>query len=125
MSSAYTPLGTFLHKGDADKVRELLAREGLNVTVRAAGDGPQGWLKAPGQTGFVVWVQGADPKVAMETCLRVMAEAFPGTAPHCEVCGGAVATHDISVISGGKRMTRHLCAACYGEEILPPFPDQL
>ncbi len=124
MSSAYIPLGTFLRKGDAEKVRELLAREGLNTTVRAAGDSPPGWLKAPGQKGYELWVEGADPKVAMEIFRRVTAEAFPVTAPYCEVCGTNVAKHHITIIGGGKRTTRHLCAACYGEDIFPPRPDQ-
>ncbi len=124
MSNAYTPLGTFLHKADADKMRELLAREGLNATVRAAGDSPPGWLKAPGEKGFTLWVQGADPKAAMEISLRLHKEAFPPTAPYCEVCGSNVAIHHLTNISGGKRTTRHLCAACYGEDIFPPRPDR-
>ena len=129
MTSAYTSLGSFLHQADADKMRELLAREGLNATVRAAGDGPPGysppaWLKAPGEKGFALWVQGADPKTAEETFLRLYKEAFPSTAPYCAVCGSNFATHHITTISGGKRTTRHLCEACYGEDILPPLPDQ-
>ena len=124
MSSAYTPLGTFLHKATADRIRDLLAREGLNATVRAAGDSPPGWLKAPGQIGFEVWVQGVDHQVAMEAFHRVAAEACPATGPYCEVCGSNVATYHLSTISGGKRTVRHLCDACYGEEIFPPLPDQ-
>jgi hypothetical protein len=129
MSGAYTSLGTFLHKADAGKMRELLAREGLNATVRAAGDGPPGysppaWLKAAGEKGFTLWVQGADPKIAEETFLRLLKGAFPATAPHCDVCGSNVATHHITTIGGEKRTTRHLCEACYGENIFPPLPDQ-
>ncbi len=127
MSSDYTSLGTFLRKAHADKMRELLAREGLNATVRAEADGPPGysppaWLKGPGEEGVTLWVHAADPKVAMETFLRVMAEAFPGT--HCEVCGAHHAKHTLYTISGGKRTTRHLCAKCYGEDIFPPRPDR-
>jgi hypothetical protein len=129
MSSAYTSLGSFLHKADADKMRELLAREGLNATVRAARDGPPGysppaWLKGSGEKGFTLWVQGADPKIAEETFLRLRKEAFPPTAPHCDVCGINVATRTIYTFSGGKRTARHLCDACHGEEIFPPLPDQ-
>ncbi len=123
MSGEYTPVGTFLHKADAEKCRELLVREGLNATVRPEGDSPPGWLKAPGQKGFVVWVQGADRKVAEETTCRVLKEVFPATAPYCEVCGRNVATHHITTIGGGKRTTRHLCEACYGDDIFPPLPD--
>ncbi len=129
MSSGYTSLGTFLHKAHAEKMRELLAREGLNATVRAAGDGPPGhsppaWLKAPGEKGFRLWVQSADPKIAEETFLRLLKEAFPPTAPHCEICGKNTATHHITTIAGGKRTVRHLCTACYVEDILPPLPDR-
>jgi hypothetical protein len=129
MSSDFISLGTFLHKAHADKIRELLAREGLNASVRAARDGPPGysppaWLKGSGEKGFTLWVQGADPKIAEETFLRLRKEAFPPTAPYCDVCGNNSATHHITTIAGGKRTTRHLSDACYGEEIFPPLPDQ-
>src|SRR5664279_5541964 len=129
MSSDYTPLGGFLHKAHADKMRELLAREGLNATVRAAPDGPPGysppaWLKGPGEKGFTLWVQGADPKIAEETFLRLRKEAFPRPAPYCEVCSGNSATHHITTMGGGKRKARHLCDACYGEEMFPSLPGQ-
>jgi hypothetical protein len=124
MSSTYTSLGTFLHKAQADKMRELLAREGLNASVRAADDNPPGWANAPGQKGFVVWVRDADPEAAMETFLRLYREAFPPTAPYCEVCDRNVATHHITTIGRGKRTTRHLCDACYGENIFPALSDQ-
>lgn len=117
MSSAYTPLGTFLKKAQADQIRELLEREGLNATVRSAGDSPPGWQNAPGQNGFELWVQDADPKLAMEICLRVMAKAFPVTC--CEVCGSNHATQTIYVITGRKRTVRHLCAECHGKNSRP------
>ncbi len=124
MSSDYTPVGTFLRKADAERCRELLVRQGLNATVRPEGDSPPGWLKAPGQKGFVVWVQGGDRSVAEEATRRVLKEVFPATAPYCEVCSRNVATHHITTIAGGKRTTRHLCEACYGDDIFPPLPGQ-
>src|SRR6185312_2199929 len=116
MRGASQPLGTFLYKVDADQIRALLAREGLDASVRAADDNPPGWKNSCDQKGFVVWVQGVDFNVAMEIFFRVHAEAFPRTPPDCEVCGSETATHHMTIINRGKRTERHLSAKCHEKE---------
>ncbi len=115
MSSAYISLGTFLLKAHADKIRELLAREGLNATVRPAGDplpGSPAWLKPSGQIGFVILVQDVDRQIAEEVFHRVKAEAFPPAAS-CDLCRTRSAQYTMYEISGGKRTVRRLCGECY------------